>query len=356
MDIAQLRLHNQSLIGKKFATPMAVVKRLGAVQAQDFAAAKWALGMRMQNATDADVEWAFNKGSILRTHVMRPTWHFVPPQDIRWMVGLTASRVKALLAPYDRKLEISGQVLSRSRAVMIRALMGGKHLTRDQLAARLESSGIPARGQRLAHIVMHAELDAVICSGRRSGKQFTYALLEERVPQTKKLSRERALSTLVLRYFTSHGPAQAKDFAWWSGLTTKDVLEGLELVRRKLVQETVDGKVYWLSPDSKATKAGAHGAYLLSIYDEYTIAYRDRSALGGESTAEKLLSMGNALTAVMVMNGKIVGTWKRTFEKSAVRIALSPFGKLTGPGEEAFAAAALRYGKFLGLQLVLDKT
>jgi hypothetical protein len=301
----------------------------------------------MQKATDEAVEKAYNDGKFLRTHVMRPTWHFIMPEDIRWMLELTAPRVKRILAPYDPKLGITQDVISQSQAVFAGALEGKILLTRTELADQLEQHKIPARGQRLNHIVMHAELDAVICSGPRRGKQFTYGLFEEIVPNVRRLSRDEALKKLALKYFSGHGPAQVKDFAWWSGLSAKEAQTGLEWAKAELVRETVEGKTYWFSGRKAPVKAKKLRAFLLSIYDEYTIGYKDRSALGGERYFEKLIQMGNALTAVMVLDGKIVGTWKRKNLKDHVEIRLSPFKKLSIEGHAAFEKAADLYGKFM---------
>ena len=354
MDITGLRLGNQHLIGEKFDKPSDVVSWLGAIQSQDFAAAKWALGMRMQNTTDADVEKAFNNGSILRTHVMRPTWHFVIPTEIGWMLDLTRTRVKALMGHYNRKLELTDELFEKCNLVIANALKGRKYLTRQEIAQQLENNKIPAHGQRLGHIVMNAELDSVICSGPRLGKQFAYALLEERVPKVKKVDRSEALSRLALKYFNSHGPAQIKDFAWWSGLTFKDAFAGLDAVKAKLIQETQDGKTYWFSPAIKITKQKKLNAFLLSIYDEYTIAYKDRSALGDGRYFERLILMGNALTSVIIIDGKIVGTWKRLLKKDKVLINASLFRKLDVYEKQALKIAANNYGKFLGLYAVLE--
>jgi hypothetical protein len=349
LEIAPARLANQLLGKKKGKQPGDVVAWLGAVQAQDFAAAKWALGLRLPHATDAGIEKAFNDGEILRTHVMRPTWHFVLPQDIRSLLALTAPRVQALNAHMYRKTELDAALLSRCHTVLSKALRGKKYLTRSEIAGRLAENKIEAEGQRLAYILMHAELEALICSGPRRGKQFTYALLDERAPQTKKLRRDEALAQWTLRYFVSHGPAQAKDFAWWSGLTLKEAQHGLELVAPQLAHESLEGKTYWFSPNTKIVKAKTPTALLLSIFDEYTIAYKDRSALGGERYLEKLLTMGNALTSVLILDGQIAGTWKRTIQKGKVEIRLSPFRPLRPAEQAAVKAAAKHYGEFLEL-------
>lgn len=357
LEIAPARLANQLLGKKKGKQPGDVVAWLGAMQAQDFAAAKWALGLRLPQATEAKIEKAFNDGLILRTHVMRPTWHFVAPQDIRSLLALTAPRVHAVNAHMRRKLELDTAILSRCQTVLSKALRGKTYLTRSEIANRLAENKIKAEGQRLAYILMHSELEALVCSGPRRGKQFTYALLDERAPQTKKLRRDEALAQWTLRYFLSHGPAQAKDFAWWSGLTLKDVQRGLELVAPQLVHESIEEKTYWFSPHAKIAKivkAKTPTALLLSIFDEYTIAYKDRSALGGERYLEKLLTMGNALTSVLILDGQLAGTWKRTLQKEKIEIKLSPFRPLRPAEQAAVNAAAKHYGEFLELPCKLD--
>jgi len=353
LDILRLRLRSTSLSASPFRSPEDVVAHLGAVQAQDFAAAKWAVGMRMQKATDEIVEKSFNEGKFLRTHVMRPTWHFVLPEDIRWMLELTGSRVKRILAPYDQKLEITKEVLLKSQVVIEKSLEGKKNLTRAELADHLEKKMLPARGQRLAHILAYAELNALICSGPRKGKQFTYTLLEEIVPKSMKLNREEALAKLALKYFTSHGPAQSRDFAWWSGLSVKDADEGINLIQPKLTQANLNGKTYWFSHETEdegfdsLTLNSAKQAFLLSIYDEYTIAYKDRSDISEKRDIERMIIMGNALTAVIILGGKAVGTWKRVLKENSIEIKLNSFKKLNEDKLELIKEAAKKYGKFL---------
>lgn len=305
MNVAALRLACQGLPAPRFENPGEVVRWLGAVQAQDYAMAKWAVGLRMRRATDDQVEQAFNQGRVLRTHVMRPTWHFVVPEDIRWMLRLTAPRVKAVLARSDPELEITGTLLARCFDIFAGALAGGKALTRTELAAHLARRRIVARGRRLGHIMVHAELEGLLCSGPRRRKQLTYTLLEERVPPAREPGRDEALAALVRRYFSSHGPAQLHDFAWWSGLSGADAREALGLVRSDLAEATVGGRTYWYAPRSGAAARPTSTAHLLSIYDEYIVAYRDRSAVSDRRDAERLLSMGNALTAVLVIHGRI---------------------------------------------------
>ncbi len=354
LDIAHQRLINQHIGVAPFESPHDVVNWLVASQAQDFAGAKWALGLRLrQDMHDADIERAFNEGSILRTHVLRPTWHFVTPADIRWLRALTAPRVHAANTTMYRKLELDSATLKRGHKAMTKALQGGQHLTRDELRATLEKAGLAVgTGQRLAYIVMHAELDGLICSGPRRGKQFTYALLEERVPPVASLQRDEALATLTRRYFTGHGPATMQDLAKWSGLTSADARRGLEAVKNKLQHDTLNGEDYWFAsalPDRTPTST----AYLLSVYDEYLIGYTDRRLIAEPEIAAKLFTMGNALTAVVVVDGRIVGSWRRTLDKEAVAIEINPFRPLTKAEQRTVAAAAQRYGEFLGKPIVI---
>ena len=248
MDIAHRRLANQHLTAPHLTRPEAVVAWMGAVQAQDYAAAKWALGLRLVDANDDLVEKAFNEGSIVRTHFLRPTWHFVAPADIRWMLALTGPRVRALCTPYFRKLGLDEQVLAQCSAAIERALRGGKQLTRDQLREALQEAGIQAEGDlRLPYILIHAELEALICSGPREGKQFTYMLLEERAPKVPPLDRDASVRELARRFFVSHGPATPQDFAKWSGLTVADARLGIDLAGDELCKERLDGQPFWCS-------------------------------------------------------------------------------------------------------------
>ena len=352
--LARQRLRNQHLSEPTFSTPEAVVNWLCAVQSQDYTAAKWALGMRGAGFTDAAVEQAFTDGTILRTHVMRPTWHFVARDDIRWMLELTASRVHGAASYYYRQLELDEALFARCEALMVEALTGGNPLMRTELVTMLNESGIATNDLRVTHIMMHAELEGVICSGARRGKQFTYALVDERAPNARRLARDEALAELTRRYFVSHGPATVQDFVWWSGLTVADAKTGLESVRHQLIEEVIEGVTYWLSDVSVSTSE--HSAYLLSNYDEYIVGYTDRSALyAADSELHALDPRGNFLFShTIVVDDQIVGTWKRTFRKSEVVISPKFLAPLTGAQEQAFADEARRFGEFVGLTVKIQ--
>jgi hypothetical protein len=315
-DVLRQRLHNQKLSSSEIENPADVVRWLGAVQAQDYGAAKWALALRMRNATHAQVEEAFNEGRIIRTHLLRPTWHFVLPEDIRWLLELTAPQVNRRSGSGYRMFELDAAVFKRSNKVLTRALRGGKHLTRATLKDALNKSGVAAdNGVRLAHILLRAELDGVVCSGPRIGKQFTYALLEERVPPAKPLTRDEALAKLTQRYFTSHGPATLQDFVWWSGLKVADARRGIELADKKETRITqIPNRI-------------VHPCHLLPAFDEYFVAYKDRE--GG-------------LGPTIIVNGKVAGTWKRDSKTVNLNL-LRPVNKSE---QRAITKAVERYVEF----------
>ena len=342
-DLVSQRLHNQKLSAPNFRKPVEVVRWFGAVQSQDFEAAKWALALRMQSATNAGIEEAFNRGKILRTHVMRPTWHFVAPDDIRWLLALTALRVNLRCGPNYRKLELDDAIFKRSRKVLENALRNGKHLTRAELRKRLNESGVAANDTiRLAHILIRAELDGVVCSGPRIGKQFTYALLDERVATAEKIDRDEALAKLTHCYFRSHGPATLQDFAWWSGLSVADAKRGLELIQ--LEQAAVEEKVFWTSRSSKAPRQWLNVAHLLPVYDEFFVAYKDRQTVFGTQDGEPALTSWDLLGPTVIMDGKAVGTWKRTNDKKSIDVKLIKALKKTE--RAAVAQAVTRYTEF----------
>jgi len=354
VDIRGARLHSQRLSSPGFAKPAEVVRWLGAVQAQDYSGAKWALALRMRRPTDAAIERAFSTGAILRTHVLRPTWHFVTPADIRWMLALTAPRVKAAMASYDRQLGLDADVFKRGHKALARALRGGIQLTRQELKLALERAGVATSGvQRLAHLVMRAELDGLICSGARRGKQFTYALLDERVPAAPALPRDAALAELARRYFTGHGPAQLRDFAWWSGLTAADARAGVAMAEPSLARDVLDGKTYWFSPSTRTIPGPPPRAYLLPLYDEYLIAYKDRSAALGPAGWTRIADDAPFI-APIVVSGRVVAGWTRTLEKHRVRVTVTPLAPLASASTRAIGVAAGAYADFLGLDLVLS--
>ena len=353
--IARRRLAAQHLVRQSLDSTADVVRALGAVQSQDYAGAKWAIGMRLREGGDALVERAMTEGTIVRTHVLRPTWHFVAPEDLRWMLALTAPQVKRRMATYDRQLRIDEAMVRRSNTALARALRDGSFLTRAELLAALRKARVAVEGTiQLAHLVMRAELDAVICSGPRRGKQFTYALLDARVPATEPLARDEALHALTARYFATRSPATPHDFAWWSGLTVGDARRGIEMCGSALEREKIEDTAYWSDPAARADDVPSPAAHLLPNYDELFIGFRDRGAAGRRVASAALVTgWGPGLTHVATIDGQLVGGWKRTIGARGAVVELARATRLTRAEERAIAAAAGRYGRFLGVPVEL---
>jgi hypothetical protein len=348
-DIARARLRNQRLTHPMTGKPADVVAWLGAVQAQDYGATRWNVGMRLRGATDASVEKAFNDGAILRTHVLRPTWHFVTPADIRWMLALNAPRVHALCASRYRKFGLDHAVFKRCDAALTQALRGGNHLTREELHAVFEKARIATRGESLmSHLLMRAEFDQVICSGPRKGKQFTYGLLDERVPNAPTMHRADALAELARRFFQSRGPATVQDFAKWSGLTVADATRGLSAVKSDLEHETIGRRTLWSPPEPRTRGADAPMAHLIGIYDEYISGYKDRGEIVDRKHGSRLVAMGAALTRIVVVNGRVIGTWSRTVGRRDTRVTWDLFVRVSPAERKAIEAARDRYLAFVG--------
>lgn len=323
---------------------------MGAVQSQDYAGAKWGLAQRCQpGVTSAEIDALFNAGKILRTHVMRPTWHFVAPADLRWLLKLTAPRVHQVNAYMYRQLELDASVFRKSRTVLEKVLRGGVFLTREEIADAYEKARIVASGHRLAYLVMQAELEGVICSGPVRGKKFTYALVEERVPPAKALEGDDALAELTRRFFTSHGPAQPQDFAWWSGLTLTEVRRGMDMVKAHLLKISVGGVDYCSGVEAEVGVLKKPVVHLLPNYDEFVGSYRDNH-LSLDPALLKMSQLPGVLSLhILVRNGLIVGGWGREIGKREAVVTTDLLVKLTAKEREELARAAGDYGRFLEL-------
>lgn len=351
-EIAHQRLINQRLVDTKFISPREVVGWLGAVQAQDYYMAKWAIGTRMLHPTDQIVEASINRCEIVRTHVMRPTWHFVLAEDIRWMLSLTAPSIKSAMKTYQLKLELNEKIFSKTNDIIARLLEGNNYMTRAEIVAELKKKKIKADNLQATHIMFDAELNGIVCNGPMRGKQFTYALMDERIPKTKSITREEALHKLAKKYFTGHGPATIQDFMWWSGLPAADAKKGLDLAKESFVSEKIDNKVFWSGEGLKNPPLYNQTIPLfLPAYDEFMIGYTDRSASLHPKFA-KLILVGNGIfRPIIVREGKAIGIWLRTVKKNHVLINTKFFSGKEKMRKSEILSQLKPFEKFLGLEL-----
>ena len=353
-SIARRRFASQHLIAPTLRSAVEVVRALGAVQAQDYPNAKWAIGQRTTGLIDADIEQAFARGEILRTHVLRPTWHFVLPADARWMLELTAPRVKTAMASYDRKLGLEAPTFRKSHAILERALRDGYQHTRAELRDTMQRAGLKVpTGQHAGNLLLRAELDRVVISGARRGKQFTYALFDERVPPSPARDRDEALGELASRYFATRSPATLHDFSWWSGLSMGDARRAIEIAGHALAHKMFDGRKYHSARHTPRAARSVRIAHLLPNYDEYFIGFKDRSAfaerLGGVVTKAQVDALWGH---VLFVDGQMVGGWRRA--PGASDIVLRLLLPLTPAERDLVLRAGRRFEEFLGIPVHVD--
>lgn len=351
--IAHHRMHNQQIASGGITTPKELINHMGAMQAQEFNHAKWAVGLRLPDFTEKQVEDAFNRGEILRTHLMRPTWHFVSPEDIYWLVALSAKQIKSAMKARNRQLELTEEVFKTSQEVIIKALEGNRHLTRDELSGFLNAAGISTKEQRLPHILMEAEIDRVICSGPMKGKKQTYALLEERVPNKIELTTDEALALLAKKYFTSHGPATIADFTWCSGLPVNQARKAVALNNNHLLSETINDETYWFA-ENHTIIPQPDSAFLLPAFDEYLVSYKNReAAISGDDHA-KAVSKNGIFWPILVVNGKISGMWKKTVKKDLLIVEIDHFRPHSAREKKLVEKAANAYGMYCGQKVSIE--
>jgi hypothetical protein len=351
-DLKYLRLHNQLISQQPFNNAGDVVAALGAMQAQDYAAAKWAVGLRLPSATDNAVENAIAEKIIVRTWALRGTLHFLAGADIHWLLSLIAPRLNTLHASHYRRLELDIAVLSKSFSAIEKGLKDGKQLTRTELAAILNKKGIATNDMRLNFILLRASLDKLICFGERNGKQFTHTLLEDWIPAAKPVRKEEALAMLAERFLTSHSPASLKDFVWWSGLNITEAKTAFDMVNNEFEEKAIAGNVYWL-PRKMPDFMKKPSLYLLPAFDEYLMGYADRTTVVDEKYIRQIATNNGIFNPTIVINGHVEGNWKRTLKKDRVIVEPNIFETISKSNQSLLKTAAKRFGNFLNTSIEL---
>ena len=348
-------MSNSGLTAPLRGGPAEIVGHHLSLQAQDYGPAKWSVGQRGEGLTDADLDQALSEGAIVRTHVLRPTWHFVAGADLRWLQALTAPRVESRNQPRYRELGLDGRTLSRATTRIASALAGGHRLTRRELGRVLEGNRLDASGQRLVYMLMHCELEAVICSGGLRGKQHTYALVEEHLAPGRDLDGGEALAELIGLYLRSHGPATVPDLAWWSSLTASSINEGLETLGSEVIRESHGGLDFWSLVDEPAPPP-VRGVHLLQAYDEIVVGYT-KSRFFGDPRAEEMAGRRrerNVPTGIVLISGALAGNWRRTTAGSAVAVELDLFEPAGPRPRAALKAAAADLGRFVDREVRVE--
>lgn len=353
MSLPSLRLRHHLLSAPITTGPVDVVRRFGAMQAQEFSHAKWAVGLRCPSATDDALERCIRERTIIRTSLLRGTLHLVAASDIRWMLAVAAPIVNARYASLHRKLGLDDDRFGPIMDTIRRHLEGGRHMTRPEVLAPLERLGITTNGQHGNHILYRAALGGLICMATPRGKQTTYTLLDEWCPGAPTFDRDAALTELAFRYFDMHGPATLADFIFWSGMQTGSARAVLDMAAPRLHRERWDGQEYWMSPDTRTGSTTEARIHLLAGFDEYVLGYKDRGAVLAPEHVNEVITVNGIFKPVILIDGRVVGTWARTFEKSFVRIDLTPFRALRKAERQGIGEAAERYGAYLNLRVCI---
>ncbi|MGN6532179.1 MAG: winged helix DNA-binding domain-containing protein [Ginsengibacter sp.] len=346
-DIANTRLISQQITYTTFSSAKEILEWMGAMQAQDFNMAKWAIGLRLKNATEQNIHSAIDSGEIFRTHLLRPTWHFVSREDIYWMTELTAPRILSSMKGRNIQLELSPEVFKKANKIIEKVLSGNKNLTRKELINELTKAKIETDNNRASHIFFQAELEGIICNGKMKDKQTTYALLNERMEKPMPIKKEEALYRLAFKYFQSHSPATLPDFFWWSGLSAADAKKALESIKNNFISEKINEQEYWFPHSFPVAKKMKEHAFLLPAFDEFLISYKDRSAAISAEHQSKAFSNNGIFWPTIVINGKVAGLWKREIKKDQISIETSFFDKKNNVNKELIKDASEKFATFL---------
>ena len=343
------RLTNLQIAESRCTTPGQVVAALGAMQAQDYAGALWAIGLRMPGSTLIDIERAIADRSIVRSWPLRGTLHFVAAADLRWLLDLLAARAISGSAKRHRDLALDAASFTKAEKLLTRALEGGRQLTRDAIFERLQRAKLSTDSGRGYHMLWRLAQEQVLCFGIPAGKQPTFTLLNEWIPASKRLDRGAALGELARRYFTSHGPATLRDLMRWANINGAEAKLGLEAAAQRLTRDTYHGSDYWLPSQAAAPSRAAGGTFLLPGFDEFLLGYGDRAAVLDPVHAANIVPGGNGVfRPTLVRDGRVIGTWKAVVSKRSARILADPFAPLSKVQQRPLERAAEQYARFLG--------
>ncbi len=358
--MGRLRLASQGLVGDGFQDVATAARRMLAMQAQDLPSALWAVGQRVRGAGESDVRAALDTGTMVRSWPFRGTLHFLAPEDLKWILGVTSGRMKANTATRHRQLGIDASDVAKCRDIARQLVSSGKGATREELFAAFEAAGQATKAQRGVHLLWILCQEAHLVqgptagtSGKAAGQQL-FVAFDEWIPKSRNVDREEGVAELLLRYLQSHGPATERDFAWWSFTPLTEVRAAMKHVRDKLEQLTLGETTYWLSPDVAALLddgvPGSRTVLALPGFDEFLLGYTDRGLVLPPEFAQQIVPGGNGVfKRMIVQGGKIVGTWVRSGSGRNIRVEPVPFDNdgLSPAAQRTFEVQAAKYLDFL---------
>lgn len=345
------RLASQKMASQRFQSPEEVVAWLGGVQAQNSNWAKWSIGLRGKSFNEAVVDKAIQDLKIVRTWSYRGTLHFLIASDLSWLTALLSPGIIKGNARRYRELELEEVDFRKSQEVLRRVLQGKRSLTRSEIKALFKDQEVPAEGQQVPYLLQRATLDGLICHGPKLGREATFVLVPEWIEPGSSLNREEALRNLALRYFSSHGPATERDFAWWAGMTLEEARLAIKTTS-DLVPVDLEGTIYWAvgNPPPRET---VESGFLLPPFDEYLLGYRERSTILDQDQTKRVNPGGGMIKPTLVLNGEILGTWRSKVRKSRMEVSIQPFGDIDSNQKDLIDLAANRLADFKSLPVTL---
>ena len=346
------RMATQRLTAPPMERAIDVVRLLTGVQCQDAPLARYSIGLRT-GLSDEAIRAELDAGAIVRTHVLRPTWHFVAAEDLRWMLALTSAKVESKMAARHRQLELTATATERAHSLLVSELAGRRWMTRPELGARFAEAGLPSSGEQVGHLLMLAELRGLICSGPMRGTTHTYGLVDDVAPPSPVPNRPDTLREITRRFFAGHGPASENDLRRWATLTLTEIRSALPDLAAdgSLIARTVGGSTLWSGPDDVQPRPNAPRAFLLPLFDEQYLTYPSINfpRAAGHPRGDRPHSFAEAGGGVVVCDRHDVGWWKRK-EVAGGRVVVT-MGLATSLGTEErdlIAESAARVGSFTG--------
>lgn len=354
--MGRLRLASQGLLGPGFASVPEAVRWMTAMQAQDLPAALWAAGIRVRNADVDTVRSALDQGLIVRSWPMRGTLHLLAPEDLRWILAITAERLLRGMGGRHRELGIGDGDADAAHDAALPLVSGGRSATRERLFRAFEEAGQPTAGQRGIHLLAILCQRGWLVQGPLAGNQQQWVAFDEWIKESRTLDRAEGIAELLLRYLRSHGPATERDFAWWSNTPLTEVRTALGTVKDQLVELQFEGTGYWLSPATAALLDGGvpgqRTVLALPGFDEFLLGYTDRSLVLPPEHAQKVVPGGNGMfKKTVVAGGEVIGTWARQGSGRTAAVVTEPFDAVNGlrpATQRSFELQAARYLKFVG--------
>ena len=346
IELLNIRLYNHLLLSHEIEDPQGIVYWMGAMQSQALEMAKWAIGARLEDKNIEDINEVLNTGKVIRTHILRPTWHFVSAEDIHWMFDLSSPRLKPIYRSYAKASGANESLIHRTVPVIEKLLMGGKHLTRQEIGTLLSEQDLQLDDRTLHLSISYAETEGILVNGRQKGNKQTFTLLEEWVPRRETIDKEEALERLTRKFFTSHGPAAIHDFIWWSGLTITQCRQAIEMIKSDFICETINGRDFWMKNDIQIPPTDEDYALLLPPFDEFVVSYQNRSEIIEDHHYAKVMTKNGLFSPTIILNGEIIGSWKKVAQKGSPRIELSFFEKTTKKKQDLFKSEIKRLEKF----------